>query len=209
MMILRCAPCLPGARSARPAPQRVARTPILLEAPWHGSSSSGNEKGPASIGSGPLAFHPIARGVSRGRSAPLTWRADRGGPGSAPPWACCPCRLRSATARGRRCSPTGRCPSSRRSDRRCVRRCPLAKKPIGYGRRSSTILPSLQRDHAVLEVGGRDRRVVAEPERVVLVDPGVVARTRRCSRRCPRSPAPDTGRSSSPPGTDRRSPSVR
>ena len=39
-----------------------------------------------------------------------------------------------------------------------------------------TILPSLQRDEAVVEIGGRDRDVLAEPERVVLVDPGVVAR---------------------------------
>ena len=37
-------------------------------------------------------------------------------------------------------------------------------------------LAVLERDQAVVEVGGRHRHVLAEPERVVLVDPGVVAR---------------------------------
>ena len=39
-----------------------------------------------------------------------------------------------------------------------------------------TICPSLKRDEAVIEVGGRDRDVVAKTHRVVLIDPGVVAR---------------------------------
>src|SRR5580704_13095477 len=34
-------------------------------------------------------------------------------------------------------------------------------------------------DHAVVEIAGRDRDVVAEPQRVVLVDPGVIARLGR------------------------------
>src|SRR5580692_12879894 len=34
-------------------------------------------------------------------------------------------------------------------------------------------------DQAVVEIAGRDRHVVAEPERVVLVDPGVIARLGR------------------------------
>src|SRR5262249_55851654 len=37
-------------------------------------------------------------------------------------------------------------------------------------------LPVLERHEAVAEVRGRDRDVLAEPKRVVLVDPGVVAR---------------------------------
>src|SRR6266481_3901252 len=37
-------------------------------------------------------------------------------------------------------------------------------------------LAVLERDQAVVEVGGRHRHVLAKPERVVLVDPGVVAR---------------------------------
>src|ERR1035437_4520565 len=37
-------------------------------------------------------------------------------------------------------------------------------------------LAVLQRDEAVIEVGGGHRSVLAEPERVVLVDPGVIAR---------------------------------
>ena len=37
-------------------------------------------------------------------------------------------------------------------------------------------LAVLERDKAVVEVGGGHRNVLAEPERVVLIDPGVVAR---------------------------------
>src|SRR5260221_4519792 len=37
-------------------------------------------------------------------------------------------------------------------------------------------LSVLQGNEAVTEIGGRDRNVLAEPERVVLVDPGVIAR---------------------------------
>src|SRR5215813_6707075 len=37
-------------------------------------------------------------------------------------------------------------------------------------------LPVLEADEPVLEVGGRDRNVLAEPRRIVVVDPGVVAR---------------------------------
>ena len=37
-------------------------------------------------------------------------------------------------------------------------------------------LAVLERDHAVVEVAGGDRHVVAEAQRVVLVDPGVIAR---------------------------------
>src|SRR6266550_4885793 len=37
-------------------------------------------------------------------------------------------------------------------------------------------LPVLERDEAVAQVCGRHRNVLAEPERIVLVDPGVVAR---------------------------------
>src|SRR5262249_30888726 len=36
--------------------------------------------------------------------------------------------------------------------------------------------PILERDEAVIEVGRRDRDVLAKPHRVVLVHPGVVAR---------------------------------
>ncbi len=49
--------------------------------------------------------------------------------------------------------------------------------------RSDDHLAVLERHEAVAEVGGRHRDVLAEPERVVLVDPGVVARLRRCCRR--------------------------
>src|SRR6516162_4412904 len=42
--------------------------------------------------------------------------------------------------------------------------------------RSMTIWPSLSAAKAVIEVGGGHRNVLAKPERVVLVDPGVVAR---------------------------------
>src|SRR5262245_4696326 len=37
-------------------------------------------------------------------------------------------------------------------------------------------LPVLERGEAVIEIGGRDRDVLAEPHRVVVVHPGVVAR---------------------------------
>src|SRR5262249_46940836 len=37
-------------------------------------------------------------------------------------------------------------------------------------------LPVLERGEAVVEVRGRDRDVLAEPDRVVLVHPGIVAR---------------------------------
>src|SRR6266480_3862266 len=37
-------------------------------------------------------------------------------------------------------------------------------------------LSVLETDKPILEVGGRDRNVLAEPDRVVVVDPGVVAR---------------------------------
>src|SRR6185295_5093254 len=39
-------------------------------------------------------------------------------------------------------------------------------------------LAVLQRDEAVVQVGGGHRDVLAQPERVVLIDPGVVARLR-------------------------------
>ena len=66
-----------------------------------------------------------------------------------------------------------------------------------------------ERDQAVIEIAGRDRDVVAEPERVVLVDPGVIARTRRCYRRCRQNPVPDICRTTSLPDNDCRSRSGR
>src|ERR1043165_6354350 len=39
-------------------------------------------------------------------------------------------------------------------------------------------LPILEGDEAIVEVGGRDRDILAQPDRVVLVHPGVVARLR-------------------------------
>src|SRR4051812_26159987 len=39
-------------------------------------------------------------------------------------------------------------------------------------------LAVLERDKAVIEIGGRNWHVVAEAERVVLIDPGVIARLR-------------------------------
>src|SRR5262249_10611042 len=59
--------------------------------------------------------------------------ADPGAAGSAPPSACCPCRLHAATACGRRWPSTARGPSSRHSHRRCGRRSPWRRSPSGTG----------------------------------------------------------------------------
>src|SRR5690606_1588811 len=45
---------------------------------------------------------------------------------------------------------------------------------IGHAQRHELAVD--ERVHAVEEIPGRDRHVFAEPERVVLIDPGVVAR---------------------------------
>ena len=66
-----------------------------------------------------------------------TWQFLQRANGSGRSWKCtasgraCPCRLRSATACGRRLRSTGRGPSSRPSDRRCGRRSPWRRSPCG------------------------------------------------------------------------------
>src|SRR5215472_7880722 len=54
-----------------------------------------NEKGSAWVGGGPSVIQRPAALVRPCRFQ-FTSPADRGGSGSAPPWAYCPCRLRSA-----------------------------------------------------------------------------------------------------------------
>jgi hypothetical protein len=80
---------------------------------------------PGSAGRG-VFTHPAFVLPSRqaGERSPLNARADRVGPGSARPWASCPCRLPGATACGRRSMSTGRGLSSPRWDRRCGHRGP-------------------------------------------------------------------------------------
>src|SRR5438034_5292 len=53
---------------------------------------------------------------------------------------------------------------------------PLGVEAQRVGDAQHDHLAVLERDQAVVEVAGRHRHVLAEPERVVLVDPGVVAR---------------------------------
>src|SRR6266508_6217666 len=57
----------------------------------------------------------------------------------------------------------------------CVR-SPLAQLVGALGEAQHDHLPVLERGEAVIEVGGRDRDVLAKPHRVVVVHPGVVAR---------------------------------
>ena len=67
-------------------------------------------------------------------------------------------------------------PSSRRSDRRCGRRTPWREaERIRHADRDHLAV-LVEGDQAVHRVGGRHRDVVAKAERVVLVDPRMVAR---------------------------------
>src|SRR5262245_17795022 len=53
---------------------------------------------------------------------------------------------------------------------------PLRIEAHRIGHAQHEHLAVLERDHAVVEVAGRDRHVLAKSERVVLIDPGVIAR---------------------------------
>src|SRR4029077_7786336 len=48
----------------------------------------------------------------------------------------------------------------------------------GVGNSQRDHLPVLERDKAITEIGGRVRNILAKPERVVRVDPGVITRLR-------------------------------
>ena len=64
-------------------------------------------------------------------------------------------------------------------------------------------------DQAVVQVAGRHRHVVAEAERVVLIDPRVIARLGAVLADALEARARDTGGTTSPRDSDRRSPSGR
>ena len=88
--------------------------------------------------------------------------------------ACCPCRLPSATAYGRRSEPTGLCLSSLLSDHRCDPRIlRIEAQRIGDPQRDELAVD--ERVHAVEQVAGSHRHIASQAQCVVLVHPRVVA----------------------------------
>ena len=86
---------------------------------------------------------------------------------------------------------------------------PLAKKPMRVRDAQHDHLPVLERGEAVIEVGGRDRNVLAEARPCCGDRPRCSSSPRRCRSRSPRSPGPDTCDTQSLPGSDCRSHSAR
>src|SRR5262245_15086006 len=100
---------------------------------------------------------------------------DRAEPGCARRGAWRPCRLPSATACGRRWCSTGPGPSAGvRIIDTSIQALGVEAHRVGHAQQDHP--PVLERREAVLEVGRGDRNVLAQARRVVVVDPGVVAR---------------------------------
>ena len=78
---------------------------------------------------------------------------------------------------------------------------------IGHSQQNH--LAVFQRDQAVVQVGGGHGYVLAEAERVVLIDPGIVARLRAVFSDPFEIQDRGTGKKPSLRGSDRRWPSVR
>src|SRR5262249_21149278 len=102
-------------------------------------------------------------------------RVDRVAPECVPPAALSPYHPPSAMVCDRRSCSTGHVPSILRSGRRYGRPNLWQRSSAGMDAQHDH-LPVLERDKAVIEVGSRDWDVLAKPQRIVLVDPSIIAR---------------------------------